>query len=271
MDSQYQELPLPQGELDHAYGPQVHILSHPWAMSLLTRLCRPDTVQPQVDRLVSALYQWMLTEVASRVLLTETVDVPTRMATLHPEEARYQGQGIDPRQKVVVVDIARAGMLPAACLYNALHDLVDAGNLRQDHVIASRIHDEDGAITGVEVSTRKVGGPVAGATVLIPDPMAASGTSVAAVARRYLDDPAGLPRKLVVMHLIVTPEYLRNICDNMPEVEIFALRLDRGLSSAEVLATRPGQRWDEERGLNTASYIVPGAGGLGEVLNNAWV
>jgi uracil phosphoribosyltransferase len=30
-------------------------------------------------------------------------------------------------------------------------------------------------------------------------------------------------------------------------------------------------RWDEERGLDDHHYIVPGAGGVGEVLNNAWV
>jgi uracil phosphoribosyltransferase len=32
----------------------------------------------------------------------------------------------------------------------------------------------------------------------------------------------------------------------------------------------PGVEWERERGLNEQSYIVPGAGGMGEVLNNAW-
>ena len=54
-------------------------------------------------------------------------------------------------------------------------------------------------------------------------------------------------------------------------LHIFAVRLDRGLSAPDVLATTPGTRWDEERGLNDIQYIVPGAGGVGEVLNNAWV
>ena len=56
-----------------------------------------------------------------------------------------------------------------------------------------------------------------------------------------------------------------------PDIVIYALRLDRGLSPADVLATVPGTRWDEERGLNDHQYIVPGAGGVGEILNNAWV
>jgi hypothetical protein len=50
-----------------------------------------------------------------------------------------------------------------------------------------------------------------------------------------------------------------------------ALRLDRGLSPSNVLNTAPGTHWDEERGLDDSQYIVPGAGGVGEILNNAWV
>ena len=40
---------------------------------------------------------------------------------------------------------------------------------------------------------------------------------------------------------------------------------------AKVLSTVPGTHWDEERGLDEHQYIVPGAGGVGEILNNAWV
>jgi uracil phosphoribosyltransferase len=38
-----------------------------------------------------------------------------------------------------------------------------------------------------------------------------------------------------------------------------------------VLQCEPGERWDEERGLTDLGYIVPGAGGVGELLNNSWV
>ena len=39
----------------------------------------------------------------------------------------------------------------------------------------------------------------------------------------------------------------------------------------QLLATIPGERWDEESGLNDHHYIVPGAGGLGEIMNNSFV
>jgi uracil phosphoribosyltransferase len=73
------------------------------------------------------------------------------------------------------------------------------------------------------------------------------------------------------MHLIVTPEYLRRILDDHPDVIVYAVRLDRGLSAPDVLETPPGERWAEERGLNEHQYIVPGGGGFGEIMNNCLV
>lgn len=76
---------------------------------------------------------------------------------------------------------------------------------------------------------------------------------------------------MLQVHLIVTPEYLRHVTTHHPEVSVYALRLDRGLSSPEVLATTPGTHWERERGLTEHHYIVPGGGGLGEVHNNSFV
>jgi hypothetical protein len=56
-----------------------------------------------------------------------------------------------------------------------------------------------------------------------------------------------------------------------PQAEIFAVRLDRGLSAPDVLRAVPGERWDEENGLDAHDYIVPGGGGFGELMNNAYV
>lgn len=270
-DAHYTSLPRPSGAVSHHYGPQVHLLSQPYPMSLLARLCAPETTQPAVGRLVSRLYDWMLGEVSSRLLSTHQQRSATRMADSHPVEGAYTGERISEAQKVVVVDVARAGMLPAQQVYMNLHDIIPAANLRQDHVVASRTTDADGTVTGVALQAMKIGGGVAGATVLIPDPMAATGSSVAAVIEHYLSHPDGPPRAIAVMHLIVTPEYLARITSRFPQVHIFAVRLDRGLSAPDVLQAPPGARWSEERGLNQIQYIVPGAGGVGELLNNAWV
>jgi len=270
-DSQYAELPPPAAGLAHSYGPRVHLLSDPWSMSLLARLGAEETVQPEVNRLVGSLYNRLLVNVASRLLLRSTTEQPTRMHAHHPE-AVYRGQIIDPDQRVVVVDLARAGILPSHHFYDGLHQAIRPGQLRQDHVVASRTTDEAGHVLGVQFDGSKIGGPVDQATVLFPDPMGATGSSIAGVIGHYLSPAVGgTPRVMAAVHLIVTPEYLRRMTSEYPDLEIFAVRLDRGLSSPEVLATPPGTHWDEERGLNEIQYIVPGAGGVGEVLNNAWV
>ncbi len=269
-DVQYAHLPRPSWTVAHHYGPRVHLLSAPYPMSLLARLCSPDVHQPEINRLVARLYAWMLTEVCSRLLETASATVPTRMSASEPRGV-YRGQTVARRQQVVVVDVARAGMLPALTVYDGLHDLIDADCLRQDHVLASRRTDDSGQVIGLDIADSKIGGPVAGAIVMLPDPMAATGTSIDTVLQTYRRLDGGPPARIVCMHLIVTPEYLLRVSANHPDAEIFAIRLDRGLSDAAVLQTQPGERWTEEVGLNGVHYIVPGAGGVGELLNNAWV
>ena len=43
-------------QIEHRYGENVHLLNDLVSASLLARLCRIETVQPQVDQLVQALY-----------------------------------------------------------------------------------------------------------------------------------------------------------------------------------------------------------------------
>ena len=76
-DTSYTDLPR-GSELAHHYGARVHLLSEPFAMSVLARLCRPDVVQPEVGHLVARLFDWLLVEVAGRELRTESVATSTR-------------------------------------------------------------------------------------------------------------------------------------------------------------------------------------------------
>ena len=255
--------------MTHSYGPQVHLLSYPYAMSLLSRLSSPDTVQPEVNHLVAALYRLLLAEVASTILATEQVTLPTRMIAL-TKNGVYQGEQIDRNQRVVVVDVARAGIIPAHHFYEGLHQVINPEHLRQDHVVASRTTDKQGRVTGVTLDGSKIGGPIEDATVIFPDPMGATGASIAGVIDHYTTALGGKARALVAAHLIVTPEYIERMSRQFPRLHIFAIRLDRGLSDAPTLAAIPGAV-AQERGLTDNQYIVPGAGGVGEVLNNAWI
>ena len=269
-DIQYTKLAGNGNGAEHRYGPNVHLLSHPFAMSALTRACSPKAVQPEVNHLVAMLYDHLLGQVADTTLRRHQVSVDTRMAQFTAAGV-YQGECIDRQQRVVVVDIARAGILPSHRFYEGLHHIIDASSIRQDPVVASRTTDAVGQVTGVTLDGSKIGGSIEEATVIFPDPMAATGASLAGVIEHYKNEVEGTPTNLVAVHLIVTPEYLRRMTEQFPTLQIFAIRLDRGLSSAEVLQTIPGTHWDQEFGLNDTQYIVPGAGGVGEVMNNAWI
>ena len=115
------------------------------------------------------------------------------------------------------------------------------------------------------------GGGVDGARVLFPDPMGATGTSLCDAVDLYKSEIDGAPAKLLALHLIITPEYIKRVTTQHPDVQIYALRLDRGFSDEEVLASVPGTYPDRETGLDEHQYIVPGAGGLGEIINNSFV
>jgi uracil phosphoribosyltransferase len=135
----------------------------------------------------------------------------------------------------------------------------------------SRMLGDADQVVGAGIGGMKIGGDVDGAYLLFPDPMGATGGSLVTAIDTYKKKVAGTPKQIVNIHLIVTPEYLRTMTRAHPEVLVYALRVDRGLSAPDVLDTVPGTRWDEERGLDDHQYIVPGGGGFGEIMNNAFV
>jgi uracil phosphoribosyltransferase len=257
-------------EIVHRYGPKVHLIDDPLSFTQLARLCAKETGQPQVGRLVRVLYERLAQIVLAAEFPRTRIDVPTRMVVSSPE-AVVRGGGIAPSTKAVTVGVARAGTMPSQVVYDLLNDVLDPAGVRQDHLFMSRTTDAAGRVTGATWHDAKIGRDVDGRLILFPDPMAATGSSMISALTHYKTRLDGRPGTCIVMHLIITPEYVKNLLAAHPDTIVYALRLDRGLSSPEVLATVPGTRWEEERGLDEHQYIVPGAGGVGEILNNAWV
>ena len=262
--------PAVDGHTAHAYGPNLHLHGGPLALSMLARLGQPETTQPEVGRLAARLFELLFTEVANSELPTTQARVPTRMTAAHPDHA-YDGVVLERSQRVVVVDVARAGILSAQLFYERFNELLNPENIRQDHLFVSRSVNAGGQVTGASVAAAKVGGPLEGAILVVPDPMGATGGSLLEALEYYRRSGAGSAVKVICAHLIVTPEYVQRILAADPTVHIHALRLDRGFSSSDALNSAPGLHAAQERGLDEHQYIVPGAGGLGEVLNNAWV
>ncbi len=269
-DQSYDHVPFRLSEIEHRYGPQVHIVASPFLLGQLATLCAKETRQPEVNRLVRLLYEDLIRTVLNVEFPRRRVSVPTRMIDSAPQ-AIFEGEVLDRQVRAVTVNIARAGAVPSQVAYDLLNETLEPALVRQDHVIMSRMlgaHDE---VVGAGIGGMKIGGDVDGAYLLFPDPMGATGSSLATAIRTYKEKVPGTPRRIVNIHLIVTPEYLRRMASEHPDVVVYAIRLDRGLSPPDVLDTVPGTHWDRERGLDDHQYIVPGGGGFGEIMNNAYV
>lgn len=252
---------------EHFYGKNVHIVSSPLMHSWLAQLGNPATEQPLIDELMTMLYQHLFDVVIDTSFPRKKSKIDTRMKRVHAEG--YLEQDFIIRETpAVTVGLARAGTLPSHLCYRKMNYLLDPKNVRQDHFYISRVTNEKNEVTGVSVAGSKIGGGVENAVVLFPDPMGATGSTIVEAVKHYRT--LGRPLAVIALHLIITPEYLARVTQECPELQVFALRLDRGLSPADVLKEIPGKRWKEEKGLNHHHYIVPGAGGLGEILNNSY-
>lgn len=259
-----------QQELQHLYGSQVHLIDNPFLNGLLARLCSPECEQPEINRIVEVLYTHLISITVNNEFDIENFEGTTRMTEFHPE-VKLSSRRIDPRQKAVSINLARAGTYPSHICYNFLHYSLPAKNVRQDHIFAARVTNNNEKVTGAEFGGMKIGGDIEGAHVIFPDPMGATGNTMVNAIEHYKSQIAGKAKKFIALNLIVTPEYLKNLLKAHPDVVIYALRLDRGLSNQAVLNSTPGQFWDQERGLNDKQYIVPGGGGFGEIMNNSFV
>ncbi len=268
-DQQFERIGFKISEVEHKYGPDVHILSNPFLLSHLAQLCADGTKQPTINELVNTIYLSLLQTVVNREFSVKSTRLPTRMAKTEPNNGYYEGPVIDPEVPVVTVNLARAGTLPSHICYTALNYFMNPDQVRQDHISIGRTTDAAEKVTGSRIAGHKVGGGIDGAMVLFPDPMGATGSTLVEAVDFYKTQ--GKARKFVALHCIITPEYIKRVREKHPDLVIYAVRLDRGLSSDEVLKSIPGTYWDREKGLNSKQYIVPGGGGFGEIMNNAYV
>lgn len=276
MDKQYLGTKFHLSEIEHGYGKNIHILSDPTLFSYLAALCSVETKQPLINTYVENIYRGLINTVVNNEFPRKPTRVVTRMAAKHPQEGSFTADLLDRDQSAVCVNLARAGTLPSHTCYSALNYLLDPEVVRQDHIMISRQTNEQHQVTGAMPAGCKIGGAVSDSIVLIPDPMGATGSTVIQALDLYKSAfggsiKPGRAKKFIAMHLIVTPEYLKNIQKHHSDLIVYALRLDRGLSPADVLTSRPGEKWGLEKGLNSEQYIVPGGGGFGEILNNAYV
>ncbi len=256
-------------EIEHRYGPGIHILGDPFTNLLLARISSPEFQPPLLLDLVSSFFETLLFHAAAVDFPSRPQAIPTRMRDQVPEGI-WRGLAADPSTRVVIANVMRAGLMPSLACFRLLSSILDAEHVRLDHLYLARKADARGHVVGVDAMGSKIGGSIDGAVLIIPDPMGATGHTILKTLELYRLRGLGRPSCVLALHLIITPEYIRSVKAGAPEVSVWAGRLDRGLSPSDVLDTVPGTHPDRERGLTDHDYIVPGAGGMGEVLNNSF-
>src|SRR5438128_3275055 len=235
-DHAYDEIPYRAPEMPHRYGPSVHVVAEPLALTQLARLCAKGTFQPEINQLVGELYRDLLRIIVNAEFPRRATATPTRMID-HTPHGVFHGETIDPEVRAVTVNIARAGTLPSQITYDFLNTLLDPRLVRQDHFVMARVLDQAEKVVGARISGSKIGGDVDDAILLFPDPMGATGGSICTAISTYKEGVVGKPRKIIAANLIVTPEYVKKVTTTHPEAIVYALRLDRGLSPAEIFDT----------------------------------
>ncbi len=221
------------------------ILDTPYNLSLLAELGKPETAQPRISQLITALFGNMFGAVVNGELEQETVLLKTRIA-VKDKRGIFRDKIFKKNQKVVVADVIRAGMQPSHQFYLNLTEILNPKYVRQDHLMSQRIETKNG-VSGSELTGSKIGGSVKGAIVFIPDPMGATGGSVKEVVDFY-QKKYGKPKRFVVVNLVVAPQYLKNLKKIKASMSVYAARLDKGLTKDD--------------------FIYPGLGGVGEIINN---
>ena len=254
----------------HAYGDRTFVLREPYLLSLLARIGSKETAGTELARAVRTVYRRMLQSVLDELLPTETARVETRMAELDPRGV-WEGPTFRRDVPVVICAVLRAGVVPTHACYEAACDVLPSDQVRIDYVYAARTTSSIGEVTGTRLDGSRIGGSVENALLLIPDPMGATGGTVSSVLDLYRDYGSEQALARVAMHMIAAPEAIRSTARLDPAAHLWTCRVDRGASPEHVLGTKLGAHPELESGLNEKQYILPGAGGLGEVLTNAFI
>ncbi len=200
--------------------PELHVVDHPLVQHKLTQMRRFDTPSERFRQLLTETSLLLTYEVTRELPLTKTTITTPLVETEAPELVEHP----------VVVSILRAG--------NGLLDgvLQVIPGARVGHVGLYRDHE---TLQPVEYYCKFPS--LEGQTVIVVDPMLATGNSAAAALERVKADG---PSTIRFLCLLAAPEGIAALHEAHPDVPIWTASVDECL--------------------NEVGYIVPGLGDAGD-------
>lgn len=202
---------------------KVNVIDHPLIQHKLTMMRKKTTGTKDFRELLEEISMLMTYEI--------TRDFPLKDVEIETPVAKCVGKELADTRKVCVVPILRAGL----GLQSGVVNMIPAAKI--GHI---GLYRDPETLKPVEYYC-KMPSDIAERTMLVVDPMLATGGSAAAAITMLKEKGA---KKLLLMCLVAAPEGVKVINDEHPDVPVYVASVDEKL--------------------NEHGYIVPGLGDAGD-------
>ena len=202
---------------------KVNVIDHPLIQHKLTMMRKKETGTKDFRELLEEISMLMTYEI--------TRDFPLKDVEIETPVAKCVGKELADTRKVCVVPILRAGL----GLQSGVVNMIPAAKI--GHI---GLYRDPETLKPVEYYC-KMPSDIAERTMLVVDPMLATGGSAAAAITMLKEKGA---KKLILMCLVAAPEGVKVINDEHPDVPVYVAAVDEKL--------------------NEHGYIVPGLGDAGD-------
>ncbi len=202
---------------------KVNVIDHPLIQHKLTMMRKKTTGTKDFRELLEEISMLMTYEI--------TRDFPLKDVEIETPVSKCVGKELADTRKVCVVPILRAGL----GLQSGVVNMIPAAKI--GHI---GLYRDPETLKPVEYYC-KMPSDIAERTMLVVDPMLATGGSAAAALTMLKEKGA---KKLILMCLVAAPEGVKVINDEHPDVPVYVAAVDEKL--------------------NEHGYIVPGLGDAGD-------
>ena len=202
---------------------KVNVIDHPLIQHKLTMMRKKETGTKDFRELLEEISMLMTYEI--------TRDFPLKDVEIETPVSKCVGKELADTRKVCVVPILRAGL----GLQSGVVNMIPAAKI--GHI---GLYRDPETLKPVEYYC-KMPSDIAERTMLVVDPMLATGGSAAAALTMLKEKGA---KKLILMCLVAAPEGVKVINDEHPDVPVYVAAVDEKL--------------------NEHGYIVPGLGDAGD-------
>jgi len=211
------------------------VVTHPYAQAVLTQLRNKETGQIEFRKGLVRL---------GRVLGLEIIrEFPVKEIYVETPLGRAKGVKIEGIDKVVIITVLRAA-------WPMTEGLIKIFPLARQGIVSARRMEEEGMKEGykfdIEVAYVKVPKIDPDDTVIITDPMLATGSTLSAILKTIVK--YGKARKYIIVSAIATPVAVNRLNEVANDLDI-----DLTIYTVAV---------DKE--VNNVGYIVPGLGDAGD-------